>query len=476
MTEYEFEKKTLEYIKRHALINSGERILVTLSGGQDSVGLLCVLKRLKSELSITLGAVHIGHGIRGEEALRDERFAEEFCERHSIEIFSERYDVPAIARERGMSEEEAGRAVRYEAFERLALEWKADKVALAHHANDQAETVLFNLIRGSGLSGLCGMSPKRDIYIRPLLWAKKLQIGEYLKELGEAWVMDSSNLDDSYSRNRIRLNILPELEKVHPGATSGIVRAAGLLETVKAHLDLLVQQYINDNVTFEEPREGTYYCELDAVTLSECDNALREAVLKALIGKVAGSLKDISYTHVEAVEGLLRAKTGLKVDLPYGVTAYRSYERLIIKRERASVTYTLPEAVEINLNELPKKFSFSGYEFMLSVEEIKDSKEYINAARTQNMYTKFADCGKISDVVRLRLPEEGDYIVIDPDGHKKLLRRLFIDEKIAVVDRKSMPVLAEGNSVIWILSGRIGARYYVDQETKKILRIEIKKQ
>ena len=200
MTKYSFEERTDNYIKENAMLKQGDSIAAGISGGADSVCLFFVLLRLKEKYGLKLKVIHVMHGIRGDEAERDKDFVKALCKRHNVPFFCKKADVPALAKDRGMSVEEAGRYVRYEAFEEAGC----DVTAVAHNANDLAETVLFNLIRGSMVTGLCGIQPVNGRIIRPLLCVTREEIEEYLTLCDEKWINDSTNYDNEYSRNKIR--------------------------------------------------------------------------------------------------------------------------------------------------------------------------------------------------------------------------------------------------------------------------------
>ena len=210
-------EKMIQFVRKHHLFSCGDKIVLGVSGGADSVCLLHLLEECRPEWDLSLVVAHIQHGIRGAEAERDAAFVAGLAERLSLPFFLVEGDVPALARDSGMSEEEAGRKFRYEQLERIRREQKADRIAVAHHRDDQAETVLFRLFRGSGARGLAGMAPMRDRIVRPLLFAGRQEIETYLRQQGYEWREDSTNQDTVYSRNRIRREILPLIEETING-------------------------------------------------------------------------------------------------------------------------------------------------------------------------------------------------------------------------------------------------------------------
>ena len=202
-------EKVIEYVKKHEMLKTGDKIIVGVSGGADSVCLLFLLKNLRPKWQLSLEVVHIEHGIRGKESLEDADFVEKLCREWEVPFYLFRRDIPLLSKEWRCSQEEAGRRARYEAFEEVRVKTGADKIAVAHNQDDRAETILFHLARGSALRGLCGIFPVRDHIIRPLLCLKRTEIEEILINAGLSWRTDATNQEEIYTRNKIRLQILP---------------------------------------------------------------------------------------------------------------------------------------------------------------------------------------------------------------------------------------------------------------------------
>ena len=205
-------QKVLSYVNQHHMLTQGDGVVAGVSGGADSVCLLFVLRKIQESLGGKLYVAHVNHGLRGEEALADQEFVRRLCEEWQLPFYLKSVKLREIARERKLSEEEAGRLVRYDFFRKVAEETGAAKIAVGHNANDHAETLLFHLIRGSSLKGLAGISPVQGAVIRPLLCVKREEIEQYVKEKGLHFCMDKTNLEDTYTRNRIRHKLLPLME------------------------------------------------------------------------------------------------------------------------------------------------------------------------------------------------------------------------------------------------------------------------
>lgn len=257
MTYSDFAEKVRSVAERHEMLQDGDEVIVGLSGGADSTALLCVLNELKTEYNLKLVAAHVNHGIRGAEADRDEAFCKKLCGKLGIQIYAFHIDIPELAKERGVSEEVAGRDARYEFFTGLAGE--KGKIATAHNAQDTVETMLLNLCRGTGLKGLTGIPPVRFVehkagcrsdetintmVIRPLIECERTEIEAYLEEIGQDFVTDSTNLEDEYTRNRIRHNVIPELVAVNGNAVGNVMRCISTLKEDSDFLEALAQELI----------------------------------------------------------------------------------------------------------------------------------------------------------------------------------------------------------------------------------------
>lgn len=243
MTENEFIDKIRETVAQYEMVSKGETVCVGLSGGADSVSLLHALKKLGDELGFKVRAVHINHGLRGEESERDMRFCERLCGELGIDIEVRRLNL-AAAKEKHESLEECARKARYEAFAEVVGE---DRLATAHNLNDSAETVLLNLMRGTGLKGLCGIPPKRGNIIRPLIRCSRAEVEEYCRVSGLSYVTDSTNLSDDYTRNKVRHRIIPEMLKINPALPDVISRMTELLREDSDYLEALAEKALADS-------------------------------------------------------------------------------------------------------------------------------------------------------------------------------------------------------------------------------------
>ncbi len=480
-------QKVLNYIKTHHLIETGDRILVALSGGADSVALLHFLKTVQDSYQLTLLAVHVNHGIR-QEADKDEAFCWRLCDELEVELRCCHIAPGKLENEKGMSLEEAARAARYALLEQCLQEAGFDKIAVAHHMNDNAETMLFQLFRGSGLKGLSGMEAARGRIIRPFLCVTREEIRQYLRDNDLKHVEDASNQDVRFSRNRIRAEIIPAAEMVNASAVENMSRCAEQLKDIQAYLEEEAAAFLNRNAVFDE--DGAV---ISLTALKRLHPALQREVLYEGLARVCGSRKDIAFSHIEAVRELLDKDGQKDCALPYGLTARKGYETLRVfsdknrgkndcagkdKREgpnpesgnfhsagRCSTeAFPLPKNGEISLPD--------GSRLILRTFPALDTdKKIMNIP--QNDCTKWFDCDKIRDNLMLRHRKPGDYLTVTADGGRKSLQDYLVNAKVERGERDRLWLLADGSHILWVIGLRISMAYKVTEETKNILEVHL---
>ena len=456
---YAFEKKVMSFMEEQELLASGDRILVGLSGGADSVCLLAVLHRLAEQLSAELGAFHVNHGIRGAEADRDEAFSAELCHRFGIPFFAVKEDVPGKAKEWQMGEEEAGRRVRYEAAERIARDNGYNKIALAHHRNDVAETLLFHLFRGSSLAGLSSIPAKRGMVIRPLLCCEREEIEAYLEAAELSFCTDATNEETEYTRNKIRHKIVAFAKaEINAGAVRHMAEAAAQLSETEEFLATETEAVCNEAL---ETAEGIFF---SVNMLKEKHRLLQQRAIYVMLGKVAGTRKDITREHVEAVLGLLERQSGKRVSLPYGVVAVREFDRLLLKKEGEIRTKEQPECHPVTV---PGEYSFGKTGEVLRFRVFPYQK---NEEIPKNEYTKWFDYDKIRGTLYLRTYCAGDRIGLSVGN--KTVKSVWTEHKIPAEERGRRLLLADEEQVLWIPDVRCCDNYRVDDGTKTVLEVQ----
>lgn len=427
-------------------------IVVGLSGGADSVALLHILCSLKEEFGWSMTAVHIHHGLRGKEADGDAAFAEEFCAKLGVPCVVRKVDVKAEAKARKLGEEETGRLLRYAAFREIAGE--EGYIAVAHHKRDQAETMLMRLCRGTGLRGLTGMSPVRENICRPLLRCNREEIERYCRENGLMWREDATNQEEAYTRNRLRLRVLPLLEEINPKAVEHMAETAELLSVEEGFLELQAA------ACYEKVKEDAPKGEvrLKRKELQALHPAMRKRVLRKAMAVFLQ--RDISQAQIEALEDLLQKETGKSRDFLEGVHAENRYDRLVltIKKEKAEgYQYALPLGKTVFISEIGLRITaWAGEKDELLSEE-----------------TKCFDFDKISGELFCRSRKTGDVISLK-NGRKKI-KDLFIDEKIPRNEREIFPLIAAGEETLWAVGLRVSECHQPDENTKKYLYIRIEK-
>jgi tRNA(Ile)-lysidine synthase len=339
----EIPKSAITAIDRYQMLPRGSRVVVGLSGGADSVCLLHVLLRLRKEYSLDIRAVHVNHGIRGAEADADESFVSQICRELGVELDIYRYNAPEEAARMRRGLEEAGRELRYLSYEK-SLQNKIGRIAVGHNSNDNAETVLMRVFRGTGMKGLAGIPPVRGNIIRPLITTPRAEIESFCRENDILYRTDSTNLKNIYTRNAVRLELLPLAEeKISQGAVENISRLTQIISQEDSYLDRLAGDALARCVLDEG--------KLSIPVLEEYPEALRRRILRLFLLPYSKELRDISYEHISMALGMLDKKTGSELNLPSGITLARCYDSLTIPRDIPEFCYDIPLDTEVFIPE-----------------------------------------------------------------------------------------------------------------------------
>lgn len=404
-------------VYEHGMLYRGARVCVALSGGKDSVALLYLLRALSEEHGISLLAVHVNHGIRGDEADRDEAFCRELCTRLNIPFESYRFDVPSLAKEQGKGIEECARDVRYGVFEALLSEKRADLVATAHHAADNAETVLFNLARGASLKGAGGIPAHRGSIIRPLIDATSDEIAAYIEENALSFVTDSTNVDTDYTRNLIRAEIMPVLRRVNGEAEAHIREFSSCAAEDSEYLTLEAQKQKTDEISVLQSLHG--------------------AILKRVLVLLAEGCP-LESLHINAMASLVKkGEQGSRVSLPGDRYATVDRGRLVISKRRELPDYNIP--LTYGVNDIP----LLGCKIIISKEAVSEDSLII--------YKKSIHTAVKSDTINgvyIRPRREGDCYRFM--GHERKVKKLLQSDKLTEVEKEVLPILCDGEGILWV--------------------------
>ena len=454
-----------ETIQREKLINRNDKILVAFSGGPDSLCLLDVLLRLAPEYSLKIYAAHLNHRIRGYDAQKDAMFCYDFCEKNNVTFFLKVVDVPGLAKEQGKSLEDCARQERYKMFYDIKYRLGIDKIAVAHNLDDQAETMLMKLFRGSGMQGLSGMDYIRDgVIIRPLLDVYKRDISEYCEKNFLNPRVDRTNLQDEYTRNKLRLNLIPSIEKnFTPNIKQILSRTANNIRQDFEFIDDVAKsQY---NMIRKSKQDGKV--ELDTNMLLRENPAIAKRAIRCAIEDLLGNLTDIQSVHINDIMQLIEKKSGSMLNLPQNLKVYVFSDTLIFSTDEIKpkeVTYSY-------------KIDTDGYTFVeeigIGVKTAIMGKEECIGLPTSK-YAKAFDYAKIKGDLILRSRQAGDKMrPIGLKGTKKI-KDILIEKKVPPENKYKYPVLCDDNGILWLFDYRIGEDYKIDDTTETVIRIQFK--
>ncbi len=462
-------KVVLSTLRQLHMITPGDRVVVGVSGGADSVALLLHLYEYQKEVDFTLDVVHVNHLIR-EDAALDAEFVRGLCESRGINFHLFEVDVVSEAARLHMSTEEAGRKIRYDAMRSL----QPTKIAVGHHSDDLSETVLLNLCRGTGIHGMAGIAPVWEDIIRPLLFVSRDEIEEYLNELCQPYRTDSTNLTDDYTRNKLRLNVLPYLTReINDKTREHIVNLSQDMAELESLLDTLTTKAINDicDINIDDKT-----VKIDQNGLHNLEQIVRrELILKAL-ELLTPRRKDITRAHVEAILEITDKPGYKRISLPYNLEAVSAYDTLIIREKSpdADTEGTMP--YEGILMDITPDSSHNITTVNLPDGRVVSARIFPyekGEGYPEGECTKWFDYDKIEESVLLRYRRAGDYLTVNDSLQRKSLKDYMINEKIPKEERDKMVLLADGEHVIWLPGYRISAYFKVSETTKYILEISI---
>lgn len=456
-------EKVRKTIKTYTMLSPGDRVLVAVSGGPDSVCLLSVLHTLAKELDLTLHVAHLDHMFRGEESADEARFVIDLAARFGLPATIEKFDVPAFCRERGLSSQEGAREARYGFLRRVAAATGFTRVATGHTADDQAETFLMRLMRGAGVSGLAAIPPKRDSIIRPLIAVTREEVIGYLQSNNLDYKTDPSNLKPVYTRNRIRLEILPVLKRFNPRIVETLASEAALLreenEAVEAYLGVVAE-------TACVPTEGTLSIKRDV--FDTLPPAFRRRLLRRIVDMAKGDASSLSRGTIDdALLFMMTAQTGKTITLSHDITITREYNRFILSAREA------PEGFQQTLS-LPGTTHIPKLGFDVETE-ISDRRATGQEEDVNYLWRAEFDYDKIGSFLTIRNRRPGDWFQpAGMAGKSKKLQDYYVDEKVPRRKRDAVPLLCSGEDILWVMGLRTDERFLAGAEARRIVIVTVR--
>lgn len=451
-------ERVKETIERYAMLEQGERVLVAVSGGVDSVVLLDILCRLAAEYTLDLTIAHLDHGLRGEAAREDARFVAHLARKEKLALIEKKLDVAEFSKEKRIGIEEGARLLRRDFLHAAADEVGAAKIALGHTQNDRGETMLFNLIRGAGPTGLVGIRPVNRSVIRPLIEVSREEILSYARSCDLPWREDRTNQDLSFSRNRIRHRILPLLREMNPRVLAALQRTADLLATEELALDdLLAPLWVKVLIVQAEDR-----IVIQRGRLSQLYKGVQALLLRRGIARLRGDLQGIEKVHIDALLGLVAShRAHGKLDLPGFVARFQGDELTLEEGEMEN-----PLSFEVPIALGRTEISSLGISLDLSIENRIGSGE---SQIAEDREVEVADADRVQFPLHVRGRRPGDRFAPLGLGGEKKLKNFYIDERVPFYDRDRVPLLCDRQKIIWVVGLRLSDAVRVTSETKKVL-------
>jgi tRNA(Ile)-lysidine synthase len=508
MNKIRLESRVIDFIQRHGLISPEEVVVVGVSGGADSVCLLHVLAKWRKEPGIKLRVAHLNHQLRGVESEADAKYVSNLAGSLGIPITIDRQDVAAYRTERNCSIEEAARELRYGFLAKVAKEVGANRIAIGHTKDDQVETILMHILRGTGITGLCGLAPcspmahdrqgmlatsrKRSnlLVIRPLLDITREETMNYCQEHQLDPRIDSSNLSLSFYRNRLRLQLLPLLRQYNPSVDQALLRLADIAREDSAFIE---QQA--SGLWDEVARQENNAIHLDKGQLANLPIALQRQLLRSAVIKLAGDTRDIEASHIEAVRSLLNKPVGKRISLPHGLVCQGGYDELVIasiaKQSQLPSSCPFPPLQgEIPLK-VPGETVLPGWKVIASIAQVrmdKGHREPFATCHSERSEESPGGQGKLREVISadfdlhktgaelfVRERQPGDRFQPLGMNMPKKLQEFMVDAKIPLSWRGRVPIVCSPHYPIWVVGLRIDDRVKITEATKEILHIEFQR-
>jgi len=468
------EQRVSFFVREQCLIPREQKLVVAVSGGPDSVCLLHVLVKLQKELDIKLHVAHLNHQLRGAESEADARYVADLAHRLNIPATIEKRDVKAYQAQHRVSLEEAAREVRYTFLAQVAESVGAERAAVGHTIDDNVETILMHLIRGSGTRGLKGLQPLSRwqpsgvclAVIRPLLWLSREETADYCRSHQLSPCLDTSNLSLSSLRNRIRHQLLPQLQSYNPQVAEALLRTARIAADDLAFIDKEGAKLWGEVAQ----KQGSTVI-LNKKSFVDLPSALKRHLLRASIEELLGNLKDIEARHIEEVIDALDKPAGKKISLPDGLTFTIEYDRYLLGSDTAALSPFPVLESESKLN-IPGKTSISGWDIEAIIIDSSGAKE---ECEKTNDFTACFDLDRAGNILTVRRRQPGDRFQPLGMSQPKKLNEFMIDSRIPQAWRQRIPIVCSVNQILWVVGWRIDERAKVTDKTKKVLCLKFKR-
>jgi tRNA(Ile)-lysidine synthase len=450
-----------QYSVKHKLFKSGEKILVGFSGGADSTALLLALWHLKSKYGYSLLAAHVNYDLRGEDSKLDEQYARKFCFDRNISIVVKNITIDSTS-----NVENHAREVRFKYFNNLRKLYKIQKIVLGHNREDQAETLLFRMFRGSGYTGIKGISPITDDVVHPLLSFSRKDIISYLELEGVKWREDLSNKDNTYSRNKIRNQMIPWIqEHLNPNVVTKLYETAEIFSETDDILESLAKRrFLKAQIKHSKDE-----CRLSTKIIKKTRSVLRYYVYKEAYSRINGNSKDFYHNNFIEIENLLTSDGSKQIYLPNNVYVFKEYDELIFTNIDFSKSENIENEKEIT--SLRNRSTFEDYRIIM--KKLKKMPTKRNLFEDKDI--AYLDLDKTSFPITIRHRKPGDRFHPLGMQHNKKLKDFLIDEKVPKFDRDKVLIFCDKEKIIWLAGYRIDDRVVTSEQTQNILQISIEK-
>ena len=458
----DFIVKFNNYIVENRLIEKRSKILVGFSGGPDSTALLLALLMIKDSLDLSILVAHVNYNLRGQDSQADEDFVKDFCFSHNLYLVINRVEITGHT-----NIEARARDIRMNYFYSLLQDYKLDAIALGHNLSDNAETVMMNLVRGSGISGLRGILPKSDRIIHPLLSFTREEICSFLVEEKITWREDKSNQEANFTRNKIRNQLFPWIEEnINPTLIDKLVSLSAMM----VETNDFIEDYIERTFKRYVVRQTDDRIVLSLKIITHSKKILRYYIFKKCLFQLRGTDSDIYQNNISEIESILHADGSKMLNFPNRIYVLKEYDYLIFTTKNPVISKNkLPEAK--TLESIRPRLSFGN--FRIKMKKIKKLPSEKVLANNKNI--AFLDYDQVDFPITIRHRDNGDrFIPLGITGFKKL-KDFFIDEKVSKFDRDKIPIFTDSNKIIWVGGMRIDNRVAINEKTSNILRIEIEK-